>query len=107
MKYFPFSNRIFGILLLIFLSISGLSAEMLEPASIKGCVIEKSSGNPLEFATVIVKNKKNSVINQSVTDKNGWFVFKGIPMGEYNISYSFIGFEKIEAVPVSKVLIIK
>ncbi|MEI6753614.1 MAG: outer membrane beta-barrel family protein [Paludibacter sp.] len=101
MNNFSYSTRIFGFLLLICLSVSGLKAEMFEPASIKGCVIEKSSGNPLEFATVIVKNKKDSVINQSVTDKNGWFVFKGIPMGEYRISYSFIGFGKIDSVPVA------
>ena len=100
MNYFSFP-KIFGFLLLICLSTPVFSAEMLEPASIKGCVIEKSSGNPLEFATVIVKNKKDSIITQSVTDKNGWFVFKGIPMGEYRISYSFIGFEKIDSVPVA------
>ncbi len=101
MNNFSYSTRIFGFLLLICLSVSGLKAEMLEPASIKGCVIEKSSGNPLEFATVIVKNRKDSIITQSVTDKNGWFVIKGIQMGEYRISYSFIGFEKIESVPVT------
>jgi hypothetical protein len=37
---------------------------MLEPASIKGCFVEKSSGNTLEFATIIVKNKKDSIIGK-------------------------------------------
>ena len=88
-------------ILTVFFCSQSLSAEMLEPVSVKGCIVEKSSGNPLEFATVIVKNRKDSMIVQSVTDKNGWFVFKGIPMGEYYLSYSFIGFEKIDSVPLN------
>ena len=93
-----FSRLIF--ILAVFICSPAILAEMLEPTSIKGCIIEKSSGNPLEFATVIVKNRKDSVITQSVTDKNGWFVFKGIATGEYHLTYSFIGFEKNDSVPV-------
>ena len=85
-------------ILIFFFSSMFLQAEMLEPASIKGCVVEKSTGNPLEFATVIVKNKKDSVITQSVTDKNGRFAFNGISTGEYHLTYSFIGFEKNDSV---------
>ncbi|MEI6554331.1 MAG: outer membrane beta-barrel family protein [Paludibacter sp.] len=91
-------NLIFCLLLFLF---SSLTTYALEPISVKGCIIEKSSGTPLEFATVVVKNKKDSLITQSVTDKNGWFVFKGIPNGDYFLSYSFIGFEKIDSVPLN------
>lgn len=102
MKLYSFIlSRFFILILFTIGSNSYLFAEMLEPTSIKGCVIEKSSGNPLEFATVIVKNKRDSVITQSVTDKNGWFAFKGIATGEYHLTYSFIGFEKIDSVPVT------
>ena len=90
----------FVIALFSILCIHGTFAEMLEPASIKGCIIEKSSGNPLEFATIIVKNKKDSIIGQSVTDKNGLFVLKGFQTGEYKLTYSFIGFEKSDSIKV-------
>lgn len=80
---------------------SSFTTYALEPISVKGCIIEKSSGAPLEFATVVVKNKKDSMITQSVTDKNGWFLFKGIPTGNYYLSYSFIGFEKIDSIPLN------
>ena len=91
-RYFLFLTFIFGYFT--------LHAEMLEPASIKGVIIEKSSGQPLEFATVVVKNKKDSVINQSVTDKNGFFVFKGVEAGEYKLSYSFIGYDKTDSLRI-------
>ena len=77
MKHYLFSQyNVFILTLCLVFNISGVFAEMLEPASIKGCIIEKSTGNPLEFATVIVKNKKDSIINQSVTDKDGFLYLK-------------------------------
>lgn len=101
MKYIRFSqNKVFILILFVIFSISGLFAEMLEPASIKGCIVEKSTGNPLEFATVVVKNKKDSIINQSITDKNGLFVFKGMQSGEYKLSYSFIGYDKTDSIKI-------
>ena len=98
---FSFLSGIIILFLLINVRNSVLFAEMLEPASIRGCVIEKSSGNPLEFATVVVKNRNDSIVNQCITDKNGWFVFKGIGTGDYHLTYSFIGFEKIDSLPVT------
>lgn len=93
-------KRILGIALLVCISVAGLVAEVLEPGSIKGYIIEKSTGSPLEFATIIVKNKKDSIYAQSVTDKNGLFNLKDIPKGEYKLSYSFIGYDKSDSVRV-------
>lgn len=93
-------KRILGIGLFLCFSVAGLVGEVLEPSSIKGCIIEKSTGSPLEFATIIVKNKKDSIYAQSVTDKNGVFSLKDIPKGEYKLSYSFIGYDKSDSVRV-------
>jgi len=81
--------------LLILININGLFAQKKGIGSIKGFIIEKTSGNPLEFANVVIKNKTDSAyIQGAVTDKDGMFVFEGLPNGEYKIIYSFIGFDE-------------
>jgi len=81
--------------LLILININGLFAQKKGIGSIKGFIIEKTSGNPLEFANVVIKNKTDSAyILGAVTDKDGMFVFEGLPNGEYKIIYSFIGFDE-------------
>ena len=93
-------KRNLSILLLLIISVFGTFAEMLEPSRIKGFIIEKTTGNPIEFANVTVKNKMDSVFAQSMTDKNGFFDFKGFPAGEYKLSYSFIGYDKTDSVKI-------
>ena len=81
--------------LLILININGLFAQKKGIGSIKGFIIEKTSGNSLEFANVVIKNKTDSAyILGAVTDKDGMFVFEGLPNGEYKIIYSFIGFDE-------------
>ena len=93
-------KRIVSVGIFLFVSIFGLFAELLEPASIKGCIIEKSTGSPIEFANVTLRNKKDSTLAQNLTDKNGVFIFKGLPAGEYKLSYSFIGYDKTDSIKV-------
>lgn len=85
--------------LLVICTLSGLATETVA-GDIKGFIIEKSTGNPLEFATVILKTKKDSVLTQSVTDKNGLFTFRGLPPGSYKLSYSFIGYDKTDSIRI-------
>ena len=70
-------KRILSVCLFLCISIFGMFAGLLEPASIKGYIIEKSNDSPIEFANVTVRTKKDSVFAQSITDKNGLFLFKG------------------------------
>lgn len=65
--------------------------------SISGSIIETATEKPLEFANVIIKNQQDTTIVQGiVTGRNGEFAFENLPYGEYKISYSFIGFEKMQ-----------
>jgi outer membrane receptor protein involved in Fe transport len=90
-------RKIFYILLCLYYSIVGILAQDQGKASIKGSVIEKITEKPLEFASVVIKNMSNgSIIQGTVTDKEGAFAINGIPYGEYKLSYSFIGFENSE-----------
>jgi outer membrane receptor protein involved in Fe transport len=73
---------------------SQLNAQKQKTGSVSGSIIEKESLKPLEFATVVVKNSKDSAMVQgTIADKNGKFKIENIPFGNYKITYSFIGFE--------------
>lgn len=90
-------NRFLITALIIFSNFLGIYAEMESAGSIKGIISEKTTGSALEFATIVVKNVKDTtLIKYSVTDKKGIFNIINLPFGEYKVSYSFIGFDKIE-----------
>ena len=79
------------------ISLSGYSAELPGTGSIKGLILEKTSGIPLEFATIVIKNAKDTTnVTGCITGKTGTFVIAGLAYGEYKVSYSYIGFDKIE-----------
>jgi outer membrane receptor protein involved in Fe transport len=82
--------------LIILLSVfnSGyISAQKQKAGTVSGTVMEKMSGNAVEFATVVIKAKSDSTILQgTVTDKNGKFKIDNIPFGDYKVTVSFIGF---------------
>jgi hypothetical protein len=63
-------KRILSVGIFLCISIFGMFAKILEPANIKGCIPDKSTGSPIQFANIIVRNKKDSIYAQSVTDKN-------------------------------------
>lgn len=59
---------------------------------IKGKVIEKSTQQPLEYATIVIKPLKGDRILGGITDSKGKFsIF--VPQGEYHISVEFISFK--------------
>lgn len=62
--------------------------------TINGKVIDKDSKEPLEYATIVLKNLKNNKINGGITNTKGVFNIK-IPQGTYDISVEFISFKTI------------
>ena len=90
-----------AISLFILIGINSLFAQKKGIGSIKGYIIEKTSNNPLEFANVVIKNKSDSTyILGTVADKDGKFEFDELPFGEYQIVYSFIGFDETKSVVI-------
>ena len=61
---------------------------------IKGKVLEKTSGLPLEFATIILKPLKGPRVYGGLTDQKGKYIVE-VPKGRYTISYEFISFKTI------------
>ena len=69
---------------------------------VKGIIsgkIKDSDNNSLEYASVSLTNsKRNKLMEGTITDKKGRFLFEDIPVGEYKINISFIGFENKEII---------
>ena len=63
---------------------------------LSGKIIEKTSGLPLEYATVTIVNPStNKPVSGGVTDNKGEFKVEANP-GTYNIKYEYISFKTIE-----------
>ncbi|WP_298781533.1 TonB-dependent receptor [uncultured Polaribacter sp.] len=70
--------------------------------SITGKVIDANTNQPLEYATIILKNTKNLKVSGGITDINGNFNIK-TPKGTYEIRVEFISF-KTKEFPSQKII---
>ena len=62
-------------------------------ALIKGTVIDTQSGQPLEYATIIIRSvNDHNAITGGITDVHGQFNVEVSP-GEYNVSLEFITYK--------------
>ncbi|MBB3186890.1 outer membrane beta-barrel protein [Microbacter margulisiae] len=63
---------------------------------VKGKVIDQTK-HPVEFATAALWNAKtNKLINGSVSNNKGEFEIDKVPFGEYKLTVSMIGYQKVE-----------
>ncbi|WP_438969373.1 outer membrane beta-barrel protein [Nonlabens sp.] len=86
-------NKIFTFLMLLMVSIS--YSQVSDPITIKGKLIDKNSGSPLEFATVSFISKNPEKLPQGgVTDLDGNYSFKITP-GTYTIRWEYITFKSV------------
>lgn len=62
-------------------------------ASIRGRVVEKQTGNPVEFANIVVHSlQDSSIVSGGITDKDGFFEINRIYYGKFFVKVQFIGF---------------
>ena len=61
-----------------------------------GRVVEGQEAVAVEYASVVLKNIKDSVIAGTVTDKRGVFKFNVKQIGKYTLQISFIGYQTME-----------
>jgi outer membrane receptor protein involved in Fe transport len=59
---------------------------------ITGKVVDAKTNQPLEYATIVLKNTKSKKISGGITDSKGMFTIK-TPVGNYEISVEFISFK--------------
>jgi len=76
-------------LLFVFISFSAAA----QTSTIKGKVFDTTSRKGLAYATIsLVKAKDSSLVSFSKADSMGNFTLKSVPLGEYLISTSYVGF---------------
>ena len=62
--------------------------------TITGKIIDKLSKEPLEYATVVLKNTKTQKLSGGITDGKGNFNIK-TPKGTYDVTFEYISFKSI------------
>lgn len=66
-------------------------------AILNGKVLDKENKAPIEFASVVLKNNKDSSkFYGTKTDQNGNFSIHNIPFGTYKFQISYLGYELYE-----------
>lgn len=63
--------------------------------TITGKIIDALSNEPLEYATIVLKDIKTKKISGGITDEKGNFNIK-TPAGTYDISFEFISFKTVK-----------
>ena len=65
-----------------------------------GTVVDSSSGAPIPYASVaIVNNRSNTVMTGGISNEDGEFHVKEIPLGRHKIVIEYIGYKKQELGP--------
>ena len=85
---------IFIVIIQVFFSIA-VSAQSKTNTIISGKVFDKSTREPLEYATISIINKQSGkTITGTVADVKGVFSISNIPFDTYQVNIEFIGYEK-------------
>ena len=70
---------------------AAVSVAQTQTGSIKGMVIDKSNGDPIDFATVMVRGTHRGTI----TNDKGIFSIDKVPLGEYEIRITCLGYDSL------------
>lgn len=81
--------------LVLFIIIIFSSTELLaQTGTVRGFVYEETSGEPAMFSNIVLEGTKIG----GVTDANGFFNLSKVPVGQYKLLVTYIGFENKEEV---------
>ena len=74
----------------VFIFISQFS--LAQSGSVEGIVLESGKSSPLEYSTISIYTQKDSVlVNGTISDLNGVFLFENLKAGTYYLKTHFIG----------------
>jgi outer membrane receptor for ferrienterochelin and colicins len=87
------------VLLFLFLGLSNFAQQgppAFNKVKVTGKIVDKKSNQPLEYATITLKNQKNpKAISGGITNNKGEYEADVIP-GVYDITIEFISFKNVE-----------
>ena len=79
--------------LLVIGVLAPLSAAMAQ-GTVRGKIVDKATGEPVEFVNVVVNPKGNSSLaGGTITDEEGSFRIEGLEYGSYVLTVSYIGYQ--------------
>lgn len=81
-------------LLLIFSTFLSMSLSHVNAQTLRGEVIDATSGEPIPYATVTLIGDKESGV---LTDSVGQFRFDELPIARYTVRASYLGYKPVEA----------
>ena len=84
-------RKIISLLLLLCTLVAFGQRPQKPMVTITGKVIDKLSNQPLEYATVVLKNSRTKKVSGGITNEKGVFSIK-TSKGIYDISFEFISF---------------
>lgn len=87
-------KRTFYIFLMATTLLAGMAQAQTGNGKISGTVIDATSGQPVEFATVALNDPStNKPVDGTVCDEKGKFTISKVANGNYKLVISFIGYE--------------
>ena len=66
---------------------------MATASQIKGNIREKGTGNPIEFADVILLKEGTVTVSHVLTESNGHFLLPDIGAGKYSLMVRLLGYD--------------
>ncbi|MBC7777840.1 MAG: TonB-dependent receptor [Phycisphaerae bacterium] len=84
-------KRLFTLLVAIVITAAALLAQSSTTQTISGQVLDKDSQEPLIGASVRVENAEPAI--GAVTDLEGKFSLKNVPLGRWQVQCSYVGYE--------------
>ena len=82
--------KIFFTCLLLFLCLSTFAQQ--KTGTVSGRVVQSKDKKPLDYASIVIKNlKDSSTVASGTTSADGKFAFKNLQPGNYKVYAAFIG----------------
>lgn len=67
--------------------------EPIKPGTVAGKLIDEETQEPIGFANVVVYTINGDLVSGTTTDLDGTFKIADLPLGDYRLEMSFIGYE--------------
>ena len=64
--------------------------------SISGIISDVTTKEPIPYATVSIHNEKDELITGGISNDQGAFDIKKIPLGSFTVKVQFIGYEDLQ-----------
>ena len=106
-KYYNGKVIPIGLLMFLFSTVaygqwSGTRGKMPAIGVVNGSVMDSTSGQPLEYASIsLVNMRSDEVVTGALSDKTGRFNIREVPLGRYRAVVEFIGFATKEISPIN------